>query len=268
MNTEVKGGEMKMRMFDTELFHQDWFINLSSRHQLVYIYILMNCDLAGVFEISPRRMTCDMHMDEKPITHKDVFGPFGDRVLPIEGSDSKALVPDFIGFHYGKHLVNDGKHHLHKTVAKAVAAANLTLEYINERASEKYRFEFDDFSDVLAESRPKQACLLDVPKDKEAKKRKGAFEKPTLEEVKDYFTSNGTVIDPEEFWAYYEQKGWKDKNGNRIKNWKACLVTWEKYRKKGGVESSAPSWSVGGRRTALHITASSEQAKEAKRVLG
>lgn len=268
MNTEGKGGEMKMRMFDTELFHQDWFINLSSRHQLVYIYILMNCDLAGVFEISPRRMTCDMHMDDKPITARDVFGPFGDRVLPIEGSDSKAIVPDFIGFHYGKHLVNDGKHHLHKSVAKAVAAANLTLEYINGRASEKYRFEFDDFSDVVSESRPRQASLLDVPTDKEAKKRKGAFEKPTLEEVKAYFAEKGTVIDPEEFFAYYDQKGWKDKNGNRICKWKSCLVTWEKNRKNGSLANSVQGGCSVRKGSSIHITASSEQAKEAKRVLG
>lgn len=268
MNTEGKGDVMKMRMFDTELFHQDWFINLSSRHQLVYIYILMNCDMAGVFEISPRRMTCDMHMDEEPITEKDVFC-FGDRVLPLSANGAtKALVPDFIGFHYGKHLVNDGRHHLHKTVAKAVAAANLTLDYIAERASDKYRFTFDDFSDVISANVPRQATLIDVPTDKEAKKRKGAFEKPSLEEVKAYFSSKGTVIDAEEFWAYYEQKGWKDKNGNRIKNWKACLVTWEKYRKKGGAAVSSPNGSVSGRRTALHITASSEQEKEVKRVLG
>ena len=80
--------------------------------------------------------------------------------------------------------------------------------------------------------------------------------------------SKGTVIDAEELWGYYEEKGWKDKNGNRIKNWKACLVTWEKYRKKGGAAVSSPNGSVSGRRTALHTTASSEQEKEVKRVLG
>ena len=52
--------------------------------------------------------------------------------------------------------------------------------------------------------------------------------KPTLEEVKAYVAEKGYTFDPEKFWAYYETQGWKLSNGNTMKSWEACCVTWEK----------------------------------------
>jgi hypothetical protein len=50
---------------------------------------------------------------------------------------------------------------------------------------------------------------------------------PSLEEVQEYFREKGTDVTPEEFFAYYEANGWRQANGNPIKNWRQCLVTWE-----------------------------------------
>jgi len=50
---------------------------------------------------------------------------------------------------------------------------------------------------------------------------------PTLEEVEAYFLERGTNIDPETFHAHYEAVDWH-RGKTKIKNWKACLVTWEK----------------------------------------
>lgn len=57
------------------------------------------------------------------------------------------------------------------------------------------------------------------------------FIPPTLEEVKKYFAEKKTKIDPIAFHAHYETNGWKQGAGRPIKNWKACLVTWEQRRK-------------------------------------
>lgn len=67
-----------------------------------------------------------------------------------------------------------------------------------------------------------------ITKGEKSKKEKSAnFIPPTLEEVKAYFTERGTTINAEAFWAHYEANGWVQSRGKPIKNWKACLTTWE-----------------------------------------
>lgn len=54
------------------------------------------------------------------------------------------------------------------------------------------------------------------------------FVPPTLAEAKAYCDERQNGIDPERFVAHYERVGWVDNAGNKIKSWKACIVTWEK----------------------------------------
>lgn len=70
---------------------------------------------------------------------------------------------------------------------------------------------------------------------KEKQKEKTVqFSPPSLDEVKAYFEERGTSISPEAFWAHYEANGWVQSRGKPIKNWKACLTTWEHRRGEFG----------------------------------
>lgn len=53
------------------------------------------------------------------------------------------------------------------------------------------------------------------------------FQKPTLDEVRQYCQERGSKIDPEAFYAHYESNGWKV-GKNPMKNWKMAVVTWER----------------------------------------
>ena len=53
------------------------------------------------------------------------------------------------------------------------------------------------------------------------------FIKPTIDEIKDYCLERKNNIDAEHFFNFYEARAWKD-----IKNWKACVITWEKNKNK------------------------------------
>ena len=66
-------------------------------------------------------------------------------------------------------------------------------------------------------------------------KRGSTFKPPTLDEVRAYFAEKQTRIDPEQFFAHYDANGWRQANGNTLKNWKSALVTWEKndHQRKG-----------------------------------
>ena len=64
---------------------------------------------------------------------------------------------------------------------------------------------------------------------KERKENK--FVKPTIEEIKLYCIERRNKIDAEQFYHYYESKGWLI-GKNHMKNWKSAIITWEQNSKK------------------------------------
>ena len=52
------------------------------------------------------------------------------------------------------------------------------------------------------------------------------FIKPTIDEIKDYCLERKNNVNAESFSNYYEARGWKLK-GIQMKDWKACVRTWE-----------------------------------------
>lgn len=65
---------------------------------------------------------------------------------------------------------------------------------------------------------------------------------PTVEEVRAYCDLRSNGIDPEMFIAFYEARGWKI-GKDRMKSWKACVVTWEKRRQEQ-TPTREQSWGV------------------------
>lgn len=53
--------------------------------------------------------------------------------------------------------------------------------------------------------------------------------KPTLEEVKEYCKERNNNVDPKKFFDYYEVNNWVDNKGNKVKNWKQKVITWENH---------------------------------------
>lgn len=73
---------------------------------------------------------------------------------------------------------------------------------------------------------------IDIDKDNKEKvlpkgNTKKKFVKPTVEEVRAYCLERKNNIDPERFVDYYESNGWKV-GKNPMKDWKACVRSWEK----------------------------------------
>ena len=60
----------------------------------------------------------------------------------------------------------------------------------------------------------------------ESKSKSKLFVKPTIDEIKDYCLERKNNVNAESFSNYYEARGWKLK-GIQMKDWKACVRTWE-----------------------------------------
>ena len=63
-------------------------------------------------------------------------------------------------------------------------------------------------------------------------RKPNTFIKPTLEEIKAYCDERKNKVDPSAFFDYYEKVGWVyGKSKIAIKDWKACVRTWERNDK-------------------------------------
>ena len=71
------------------------------------------------------------------------------------------------------------------------------------------------------------------------------FKKPTLDDVKNYCILRQNNIDAEAFIDFYESKNWKI-GKNKMKDWKACVRTWERRESKkttmGKLHSQINEW--------------------------
>ena len=61
--------------------------------------------------------------------------------------------------------------------------------------------------------------------------KKYRFIKPSIEEIRSYCEERNNGIDAETFYNFYQSKGWKV-GQTTMKDWKACVITWERSRKQ------------------------------------
>lgn len=67
-------------------------------------------------------------------------------------------------------------------------------------------------------------------KDKEEDKERGVrkFIPPTLEEVVIYQKEKCPNVDANFFYEYFHESKWVDSKGNKVKNWKQKMISWNK----------------------------------------
>lgn len=70
-------------------------------------------------------------------------------------------------------------------------------------------------------------------KDNNKEKNIAKFQKPTIEEIKKYCSERKNKVNPEQFFDFYQSKGWLV-GKTPMKDWKAAVRTWEQKDKKQG----------------------------------
>jgi len=102
------------------------------------------------------------------------------------------------------------------------------LETIRKHDAERKRIQRDKQKLLSGNVPDKSRKVHILEEDKELDKDKDIREEPTLEEVEAYILSKQLVIIPQDFIEWYENTGWKDRDGKPIKNWKNKLLNWNK----------------------------------------
>ena len=81
--------------------------------------------------------------------------------------------------------------------------------------------------------------INDIIKDKledNIKVKQTRFVKPSISEIQEYCNERKNNINAEKFFNHYESNGWMV-GRNKMKDWKACVRTWEQNQKKYGQTS-------------------------------
>lgn len=83
--------------------------------------------------------------------------------------------------------------------------------------------------------------------------RKSKFSPPTVDQIKAYCLERNNHVDAERFVDYYSANGWVQGKGKPIKDWKACVRTWERgnnipAREKAPAQSISEKWEAAERR--------------------
>ncbi len=71
----------------------------------------------------------------------------------------------------------------------------------------------------------------------------GSFSKPTPAEIQDYCDERKNNLSGENIFDHYEANGWM-RGKSKVKDWKACVRTWEKNNKSQGVDKKFESVST------------------------
>lgn len=113
-----------------------------------------------------------------------------------------------------------------KAEAKQEAITKEDLEPESETPTEKQ------------EATEKEAIVeKQEPIEKPVEKPK-TFKKPTIEQIQNYCTERKNNIDAQSFFDFYESKGWKVGTA-KMKDWRACVRTWEGRQKCESVQQKA-----------------------------
>ena len=190
---------MAKRMTDTDKWKKRFVRELSPQHKLLWFYILDDCNHAGIWEVDLEVASIRVGFD---LSHDNLPSSFGQKVISFDDGD-KWSIPDFIDFQYGELNPNSN---VHKSVIQLLERYNL----------EGYVKGSQTLTDTAQDK--------DKVKDKVKVKR---FVKPTVYDIEEYCIGRNNSVDSQKFYDYYSSNGWRV-GKNPMKDWKACVRTWEK----------------------------------------
>ena len=125
---------------------------------------------------------------------------------------------------YGKSTVT-----ISKWVSELVANGYISTHYIYKGGTKEIERRYirklkggikENFKDSIS-----------LSKDKHINNKGASFKKPTVNDIKEYCLWRNNGIDAETFFDFYESKNWMV-GKNKMKDWKACMRTWEKRQNK------------------------------------
>lgn len=100
---------MAKRFSSTEIWNEDWFLEMPAEYKLYWYYMLSKCDHAGLFKVNVKVFCGINEVNLTPSKALQYFNTDKQRIRVI--SDSVWLIEDFFVFQYGDILNMNNRVH-------------------------------------------------------------------------------------------------------------------------------------------------------------
>jgi hypothetical protein len=101
---------MAKRFASTEIWKEDWFLEMPCEYKLFWLYVLSACDQAGFFKINTVVFNSSNSVNINIDTAIEFFNKGKKRIRKVNGS--MWLIEDFFKFQYGQKFNLTNKMHL------------------------------------------------------------------------------------------------------------------------------------------------------------
>jgi hypothetical protein len=224
---------MAKRFTSTEIWSEDWFLDMPTEYKLFWFYSLSACNHAGIFKVNMRSFCGLNGVKLTSIEVLNYFNSGKDRIRVV--SENVWFFEDFIVFQYGMTLNINNR--VHFSIMKELKNHEIALTSIRGLKDVNYTLKDKDkdINNLKEEKFEFQTPYQNVER----------FQKPILEEVKLYFVQGcKTEVTAMNFFNYYEGLGWM-KGNSKIFNWRSFANNWEDKEspptKTGQSHSGAPT---------------------------
>lgn len=197
----------RKRMFDIEVVDTDLFLDMPQSTQNLYFHLGMRADDDG-FVSNPKKIIKLIGANEddlKILIAKSLIIPFESGIIVIRH------------WKLNNYLRKD---RYIETIYKK------EKNMLNEDENGVYSLGIPNDNQMLTNGQP---SIEENSKEKKSKVNNKAFVPPTLDEIKKYINEKELKVDGLHFYNYFTEGNWIDSKGNKVKNWKQKLLTWNGY---------------------------------------
>lgn len=212
----------RKRMIDPNIWQSEDFSKLSTLAKLVFIGLFSLADDEGRGRSNPIYLKSSLFPYEEGIRSADI-----DKTLSEISSNMSVVFYSCDGSnYYSLYNWNTWQKIDRPTASK-----------IPEYDQESMQLLFDEGSTNVRRGLAPNKNKNRIEKNKN--KNRKEFVPPTLDDVKKYVLDKSLRVSAEQFYNYFTEGNWIDSKGNKVKNWKQKLLTWNSYGDQSNKNNSA-----------------------------
>ena len=233
---------MAKRDHDTELWDEDWFLDLNDSEMLFWFYLKDRCNHAGFWRPNFKRFE---QITGRRINQVDFLKKINsDSVRVVVLENGRWFLAKFISFQFKGwlNLNNPFCRSVYKTFRENISDENTSIygfevsETSPRPLKERVRVrEKESFNPLTEKSKDEEKATSgavgpagdDGARQNAEHRRAGprAFVPPVVEEVVAYFRLKGyTEASARRAFEYYEVNGWHDGQGRKVLSWKQKMI--------------------------------------------